>query len=228
MALAVLRGAVAGIAVLLAPFLYREHAAVLVLLRPTKEVFLFAGFLLRRDDITVPPVVAAALPMLVGAVWVVFGLGLSYRDDLDDAELPGLAGRLLPKERLDKLRGLLEEKGTRLVFLGRLAAFPSSLMGAAAGSSGLSWKQFVVADTAGALASLAAALGLGYGLGEAYESGGVWLTVGGVVVLVGLAVLVGRWLSRSAPATSTPATSNPASASSASPSRATTATSSSS
>lgn len=228
MALAVLRGAVAGIAVLLAPFLYREHAAVLVLLRPTKEVFLFAGFLLRRDDITVPPVVAAALPILLGAVWVFFGLGRSYRDDLDDAELPGLAGRLLPKERLDKLRGLLEDKGTRLVFLGRLAAFPSSLMGAAAGSSGLSWKQFVVADTAGALASLAAALGLGYGLGEAYESGGVWLTVGGVVVLVGLAVLVGRWLSRSTPATSTPATSSPASASSASPSRATTATSSSS
>jgi undecaprenyl-diphosphatase len=217
MALAVARGAVAGAAVLLAPFLYREHAAVLVLLRPTKEVFLFAGFLLRRDDITLPPVVVGALPILLGAVWIFFGLGRSYRGELDDAELPGIAGRILPKKRLDKLRGLLEDKGTRLVFLGRLAAFPSSLMGAAAGSAGLSWKQFVIADTAGALASLAAALGLGYALGEAYESGGVWLTVAGVVVLVGLAVLVGRWLSRS----------TPASARSASPSRAPAASSSS-
>ena len=49
----------------------------------------------------------------------------------------------------------------RVVFLGRLAAFPSTLMAAAAGSSGVSWRAFVIADTAGALVSLGWLLGLG-------------------------------------------------------------------
>lgn len=70
-------------------------------------------------------------------------------------------------------------------------------MAAAAGSAGVSWKAFLLADTAGALVSLAAVLVIGYGLGEAYEEAGVWLTVAGVVVLAVLAVVVGRALSSS-------------------------------
>jgi membrane-associated protein len=141
-------------------------------------------------------VLVAALPILLGGVWVFFGLGRAYQEDLEDAELAGLAGRVLPSDRIDQLREVLERKGMRVVFLGRLAAFPSSLMAAAAGSSGVSWRRFVVADTAGALTSLALAVGLGYALGEAYEDAGPWLTAVGVAVLLVLAVLVGRSLVR--------------------------------
>ena len=84
-----------------------------------------------------------------------------------------------------------------VVFLGRLAAFPSSLTAAAAGSAGVSWRRFLIADTAGALVSLALVLGLGYGLGEAYDEGGAWVTAGGVVALVVAAVVLGRALSSS-------------------------------
>jgi membrane protein DedA with SNARE-associated domain len=184
----------AGAAVLLAGWLYREHAAALVLLRPTKEVFLFAGFLTRQGDVSLPAVGLAALPLLLGGVWIFFGLGRAYEQSLSDAELPGVAGRLLPKERLDQLRAVLERRGMRVVFLGRLAAFPSSLMAAAAGSAGVSWRAFVVADTAGAITSLAVALGAGYALGEAYENAGPWLTAAGAAALVALAVVVGRSL----------------------------------
>ena len=72
--LAATRGVVAGAAVLLAPWLYREHAAVLVLMRPTKEVFLFGGFLAQRGDVGLPVLVLAALPILLGGVWIFFGL----------------------------------------------------------------------------------------------------------------------------------------------------------
>jgi membrane-associated protein len=191
---AVLRAGLAGLAVLLVPWLYREHAAGLVLLRPTKEVFLFEGFLLRKGDVSLPVVVLAALPLLLGGVWVFFGLGRAYASELSEAELPGLAGRVMPKERIEQLQDVLERKGMRVVFVGRLAAFPSSLMAAAAGSSGVSWRAFVVADTAGALVSLGLALGLGYVLGEAYENAGPWLTAGGVAALVVLAIVVGRSL----------------------------------
>lgn len=187
----------AAAALAVAPWLYREHASVLVFLRPTKEVFLYAGFLVRQGDAALPGVVAAALPLLLGGVWLFFGLGRMYAGEIEEGDLPGLAGRILPKRRLDKLREVLDERGMRVVFLGRLAAFPSSLMAAAAGSAGVSWKAFLLADTAGALVSLAAVLAIGYGLGEAYEEAGVWLTVAGVVVLAVLAVVVGRALSSS-------------------------------
>lgn len=185
----------AGAALAVAPWLYREHASALVFLRPTKEVFLYAGFLVRQGDAALPGVVVAALPLLLGGVWLFFGLGRMYVDEIEEGDLPGLAGRILPKRRLDKLRGVLDERGMRVVFLGRLAAFPSSLMAAAAGSAGVSWKAFLLADTAGALVSLVALLAIGFGLGEAYEEAGVWVTVAGVVVLGGLAVVVGRALS---------------------------------
>ena len=184
-------GLTAGVA-LLAPWLYREHAGMLVLLRPTKEVFLFAGFQVREGDLALPVAVAAALPLLLAGVWLFFALGRAFADELADADLPGVAGRVLPKERIDQLRGVLDERGTRVVFLGRMAAFPSSLMAAAAGSSDLPWRRFLLADAAGALVSLAVTLALGYALGEAYDEGGPWVTAGGVVVLVGLAVMVGR------------------------------------
>ncbi len=193
--LILVRAALGGVAVALAPWLYREHAAVLVLLRPTKEVFLYAGFLMRRGDASLPVVLVAALPLLLGGVWLFFGLGRAYASELDDAELPGLAGRLLPKRRLDRLTKRLEERGMRVVFLGRLAAFPSTLMAAAAGAAGVPWRRFVIADTAGALVSLGALVAIGYALGEAYEGAGPWVTGAGVATLATLVVLAGRALS---------------------------------
>src|SRR5688572_30667237 len=86
---AVLRGALGVMAVVLLPWLYREHAATLVLLRPTKEVFLFEGFLIRDGKVFLPVVVIAALPLLLAGVWVFFAIGRAYADDLADKELPG-------------------------------------------------------------------------------------------------------------------------------------------
>ena len=66
------------------------------------------------------------------------------------------------------------------MFFGRLAAFPSTLMAAAAGASGVPPREFLPADTAGALVSMGALLGVGYVLGEAYEEAGPWITAVGV------------------------------------------------
>jgi membrane protein DedA with SNARE-associated domain len=194
--LAIVRTALFGLALLLAPWLYEEHAAVLVLLRPTKEVLLFAGFMTRRHDLSAPVVLAAALPLMLVGVWLFFWLGRAYEEEAGEIELPGVAGRLLPKGRIDHFRTALEDRGVWVVFLGRLAVMPSSAIAAAAGSSGVSWRRFVVADTAGGLLSLAALVTAGYVLGETYEAAGGWFTAAGAVVLVALAVLLGRALSR--------------------------------
>jgi membrane protein DedA with SNARE-associated domain len=193
---AAVRTAVALAAIPLAAALYRDHVAVLVLLRPTKDVFLFSGFVLREGDATLPPLVIAALPMLLVGVWIFYGLGRAYAADLAEAELPGLAGRILPKRRIDQLREVLEERGMKVVFLGRLAAFPSTLMAAAAGASEVGRRQFLVADLCGALVSMTVLLGLGYALGEAYDEAGPWVTAAGLVVLVVLLSMLGRALLR--------------------------------
>lgn len=191
-----LRVVLAVIAIPLAPFLYREHFLALVLMRPTKEVLLAAGFLIRRGELQLHHVVACAVPLLVFAVWVFFYLGRSYKKEIDSCDLPGLGSRLLPPGKVQRFAKLLRKRGLKLVFVGRLAAFPSTLVAAAAGSSGMDARRFVAVDAAGAMVSLAEFVLAGWALGSAYKAAGPWLTAVGVAFVVALAVLVGRYLKR--------------------------------
>ena len=188
-----LRTGLALAAIPLAPFLYREHPAVLVLLRPTKEVLLFAGYAAHRGDVSLATAVLAALLVLLGGVWLFYAIGRAHGTERD---LPGLLGRLLPSERVQALRKAVERSGEKVLFLGRLAAMPSSLLAAAAGASGVEVRRFLIVDTAGALTSLALMLGLGWVLDDAYESTGPWLTAVGVAAVVAVGVIIGRALSR--------------------------------
>ena len=186
------RGVLGIAAIPLAPFLYREHAAVLVFLRPTKEVLLLAGFLIRSGDASLPAVVGSALPILLGGVWVMFALGRAYADSLDADNLPQIVQRVLKPKRVEEMRDTIADRGMIVVFLGRLAAFPSTVVGASAGASGMSTRNFLIADAAGALLSMAVLLSAGYFLGDAYEDAGPWVTAGGVVVLAVVVVVIGR------------------------------------
>jgi membrane protein DedA with SNARE-associated domain len=192
--LAAVRGILGIVAIPLAPFLYREHAAVLVLLRPTKDVFLFAGFLIAAHRVAPPVVVVAALPILLGGVWLFYGLGRAFEDEIHHADLPGLAGRLLPTKRIRTLTGAVDDGGPRLVALGRFASFPSSLVAAAAGAGTMEGRRFFLADALGAVGSMALALAAGYFLGEARDQAGPWFTGLGVAALAAMAVLLGRRL----------------------------------
>jgi len=193
---AAVRAALAILAIPLAPFLYREHVAVLVLLRPTKEVLLFAGFAAQNRDVSLPVVVVAALPILLAGVWQFFALGREFSSELGRSDLPGIAGRLLPRGRIRRLQDALQHQGEKVVFLGRLAAMPSSLIAAAAGASKFNVRRYLLVDLAGALVSLVLMLGLGWFLDEAYEDAGPWLTGLGVAAIVAVAVVIGRTLTR--------------------------------
>lgn len=193
---AALRAVLSLVAIPLAPFLYREHPAVLVLLRPTKETLLFAGYSVHNHRASLAVVVAAALPILLLGVWQFYALGREYKSQLARKELPGIAGRVLPRDRVRKLQGAIDKRGRSVIFLGRLAAMPSSLIAAAAGASGFDRRTFLLVDTAGALTSLSLMLGVGWLLEDAYETAGPWLTGLGLAALVAAAVVIGRTLSR--------------------------------
>jgi len=196
LAIAALRGIVGVAAIPLAPFLYEENFLVLVLLRPTKEVFLAGGFLARQGDVSLPLLVLAAIPISIFGVWHFYVLGRAYSKEIHSEKMPGLAARILTPERIKKFERSLDDKGPKLIFLGRLAVLSSATVAAAAGAAKLEPKKFFPYDLAGGVASIAYTVAAGWFLGEAYEKAGPWITGAGVVALVGFAFVLGRSLQK--------------------------------
>lgn len=184
------------VAIPLAPLLYEDHFVLLVLLRPTKEVLLAGGFLMRQGDVDPFVLALATVPLMILGVWQFFALGRGYDKEIASGELPGLGGRVLPVKRIHAIRKVLAKKGARLVLLGRLAAMPSTVVAAAAGASTMPTRTFLVADGVGGLLSLVEVVGAGLVLGSAYKQAGPWLTAVGVAVLMGVLWLAGRYLRR--------------------------------
>lgn len=194
--LAAFRIAVGLLAIPLAPLLYREHFLVLVLMRPTKEVLLAGGFLARQGDTSLVTMVIAAVPLAIIGVWHSFALGRGYAPEIRTGKLPGIGKTILPVGKIRTFQKLLRRKGAKLVVIGRLAVFPSALVGVAAGSSGMKTKEFLPADGVGGLLSIAEAIGAGYLLGAAYKDGKKWITLVGVIALGLMSFIVGRYLQK--------------------------------
>ena len=195
--LAAARAVLGVIAIPLAPVLYHDHFLVLVLLRPTKEVLLAGGFLARRGDVNLLLLVVAAVPLALVGVWHFYYLGRGYSKEIQNGDaIPSFAGRILPTKRIAKFCKLLDRHGQRIVVVGRLAVFPSSLLASAAGASDMKSRTFLPADAAGGLASIAEVIGAGYFFGAAYKSAGPWLTGIGIAMLAVLLVGAGRALAR--------------------------------
>jgi membrane protein DedA with SNARE-associated domain len=195
--LAAFRAVLGVIAIPLAPFLYREHFVVLVLLRPTKEVLLAGGLLAERGDVNLLVLLAAAVPLAILGVWHFYFLGRGYAKEIQSGKgLPRFAERVLPPKRIQKFCRVLKKRGRPVVLIGRLTVFPSSVLAAAAGASDMRSKDFLPTDLAGGALSIAEVVVAGYLLGDAYEDAGPWLTGVGVVLLFGLLFVVGRALTR--------------------------------
>ncbi|CAN5840668.1 hypothetical protein BH23ACT12_BH23ACT12_09220 [soil metagenome] len=200
--LAALRGILAVVAIPAAPFLYDGHFLWLVLMRPTKEVFLFGAFLARTTEAPslLLKVAFAGLPLAVGGVWLFYFLGRMYSKEVKSGDLPGVAGRLMPTRKISALGKVLKRKGPRLIFLGRLAAFPSSAVGAAAGATGVKSRQFLPADGLGAAVSIIEVMSIGYVLGGFFDPEDPvvsWTVTGaGILAAFALMFLLGRYLQK--------------------------------
>lgn len=195
LALIGVRAVLGLVAIPLAPALYRDHFVVLVLLRPTKEVLLAAGFLIRQGHVSLVPVLVAAIPLALLGVWLAYAVGRAYAEELQDGDaMPKWSRRLLPPERVNAMCRVLDRRGRLVVVLGRVAAFPSSALAAGAGASDMEPRRFLPADALGALLSVTEVLLAGYFLGAAYKQAGPWVSALGFLVLAGLLVLLGRRL----------------------------------
>jgi membrane protein DedA with SNARE-associated domain len=179
----------------LVPLLVPDRVELLTLVRPGKEILLLGGGLSRTAGApTALIVLLAYLPLMVGGVWVFFAVGRAYAHELQAGTGPQWLHRAVPQEQLLLAQRLLARRGPTVAVLGRLAALPPTLVAAAAGTSAVSTRRFLVADLIGALAGFAVTFGLGMALGTAYEEGGPWLTAGGVVLLVLALMAFTRWV----------------------------------
>lgn len=198
------RAVLAVAALFAAKFLYEDHFLWLVLMRPTKEVFLFGAFLAKRGQqpSLILQVILVGIPVAVGGVWLFYYLGRHYSQEIKAGELPGLAGRLLRAQKVRSLREILNGKGSKLVFLSRLAVFPSTAMAAAAGSSNMRSGKFLPADALGALVSIGEVMAIGYVLGDLFDPDDPvisWtITSLAMAATFGLLYLLGRYIQRQA------------------------------
>lgn len=194
--LGIARLALAVIAIPLVPVLFKDHFLWLVLMRPTKELFLAGGFFVRRDELNLILLILASIPLSIFGAWLFYFLGRTYSKEIESGNLPPLVDRLLDEEKIKKFEKALNDKGPKLIFLGRLAVMSSAAVAAAAGALDLPPRRFFPVDLAGGLLSIAYTVAAGYFLGEAYERAGPWLTAVGVVAFMGFAYTLGRALKK--------------------------------
>jgi membrane protein DedA with SNARE-associated domain len=191
------RAVVSVLAIPLAPVLYDDHFVLLVLLRPTKDMLLVGGFLVRDGSVGIVPLLLAAVPLAVLGVWHFYAIGLAYADELRSGDgLPKWAQTVVSPKRVKAMEKLVDHNLRLAVIVGRVSVFPSTILGAAAGVSRVPPREFLPLDAIGAGLSVLEVLIAGYAFGGAYESGGRLVTVIGVLLLIGGLVALGRWLKR--------------------------------
>lgn len=196
------RAVLGVIAIPLAPFLYKEHFLWLVVLRPSKEVLL-AGTLFALDakkESRILQMVLAAIPLSLFGVWLFYYLGRAWSDEIKKGKLGKVTDKVLPAERIKDMGKVLKKKGPRLVHLGRMAAFPSTVVAAAAGATDMKSRKFLPADGLGAIASIAEVIIAAFAihkLGSGFEAEAKWaIKIGGFVIFLVAASLFGRYLKR--------------------------------
>lgn len=192
---AIARYVIPILAIGLIPVLISDRLPLLVLLRPTKDLLLLGGGQYRVLGAPAPLLLFAAyVPMMIVAVWAFFLVGRAYRPALRAGTGPEWLNRTIPPRQLEVAQAVLAKRGPSIAILGRLAALPPTVLAAAAGLSDVDARRYLVADTIGGIAAFGLTVGIGYGLGRAYEDGGVWVTAIGVALFFGLITVLTRWL----------------------------------
>ncbi|MTV24365.1 hypothetical protein FTX61_02870 [Nitriliruptoraceae bacterium ZYF776] len=190
-------GAIAFIPAALQPDVSNRFLYLFIGLRPGREVMLLTGYRYRiAEEPDLVLMFLAAFPFFVVATWVFFLLGRIFQEPLRAGTGPRWLQQLAPPERIEVAQRALARRGAIVAFLARIGGLPYTILGAAAGISDVSPRRYLVADALGAVVTFAMTVGIGFALGSAYERGGRWFTIGGLVVVAALAMWFSTWMQR--------------------------------
>lgn len=171
----------------------------LLLVRPSKDVLLWAGGLWRTTgEVDLWLLFAAYAPLMIVMNWAFFFIGRAWGPALARGEGPRWLQRSITPEGFARARALLAEHGAFIAIIGRVAVLPPTVLSVAAGTSDINVWRYQLADTIGGVAGFVTAVGVGIGLGQTYERGGPWLLAVGLALVAGLVWWASRWFDRTA------------------------------
>jgi undecaprenyl-diphosphatase len=155
---------------------------------PGETLVIVGGFYARIGDLGLAWVaVAACLGAILGDN-IGYLLGRRYGRGLLERHGRKL---LVTPERLERADRYYRAHGGKTVFLGRFIPVVRSVGFILAGVARMEWRRFFVYDLAGAVLWGIGHSVLGYAIGASYERWKGYLTPGGLVILVLLALLIG-------------------------------------
>ena len=182
-------------------------AVTLVFALPALESAVFAGFVFpgelalllggvvaHEGHVPLPVMIAAGVAGAVAGDAVGYAVGRRWGRRILDLSV----GRLVKRDHLDRAQAALARHGGKAVFFGRFTVALRVLIPGLAGMSGLPYRRFAVFNAAGALVWGTLMVVAGYLAGAGWQSAQhlvstIGLSVTGAVVLVvGLALWVGR------------------------------------
>jgi hypothetical protein len=126
------------LASLLVPVLYPQLFLVLAALRPSRGALLARAIVACDGGVSLPAMVAVAIPLQLRWVWLYFLLGKAWQAEIDTDSKPQFvtAGLLQPGQvwrRWERLRAC----GAWFIILARFAIFPTGTLAAAGGAADL-------------------------------------------------------------------------------------------
>lgn len=142
---------------------------------PSEVIMPIAGYAASRGDLSLPlAVLAGAAGSLAGA-WLWYGIGRRLGTD----RLKAWAGRhgrwltLSPRD-VERADTWFDRHGGKAVLFGRMIPAVRTLISVPAGISGMPTVPFLIFSSIGTLVWTGALAGLGYALGDQYETVGAW------------------------------------------------------
>ena len=161
-----------------------------------------AGFLIAKEEMSLPVAAVVAWGGIIGGDCVLYHLGKKFGHGV--TRIP-MVGKHVTEARIARAERLFEQYGIWVVAVGRLFAGIRGAMVIAAGATRFSFVKFVIADGLAALVSGGAFIWLGYWVGVHFgtleqlqkarkQLAGVehWIVLGLVIVV--LALIIHHWL----------------------------------
>ncbi|MCO4744983.1 MAG: DedA family protein [Proteobacteria bacterium] len=164
---------------------------------PEDVALMYAGMRVQAGEAAWLPTGLAALSGVFVRDAIAYGLGRLLGDWVLDHDL---VRRFVGADRLDRARGLVDERGARAVLVGRFLVGFRAPVFMACGAARVPFMRFAGWDFLGLLVAVPAAAALGYVFGTPLIDGSFWLlghlrTTGLLVLALAIAAVLGwmRW-----------------------------------
>jgi undecaprenyl-diphosphatase len=167
-----------------------ESGAMVGLFLPGETIMLLGGVLVFEGRAEAVPMIAAAWLGGVAGDCLSFFLGRRLGPRLRRSRL----GRKIGEDRWRRAEDYLAERGSRAVFVGRFIGVFRALLPAVAGSGGMSFRTYILADAPAALLFGGGFVLLGVAAGGSWRVIDEWAGRAGLVVLLVLVIAVVTYL----------------------------------